>query len=353
MIIHKNFTGGNIEILKIEDNDVYLDIEYRDTKREWLYFAFCVEGAENQKVTFHFKDNRLGYYGPAISHDLQSWKFLRNEQKEENSFTYEFKESENKVYFAHSFLYHPERFLNFASNNDLEVKELTKTKKNRSVPYIEFGYGKLILLTSRHHCCESTGTYVLEGVLRELLEHPLIGYKIICIPFVDMDGVIDGDQGKDRFPHDHNRDYSNITPCIYPETNEIKNIIDNNDVYYAFDFHSPYHWKGLNDHVFIVQGDDKKLKEFELFGELFEETTSNSSLKFHKEITILPNERWNDINTPTFAHYARCNKKYQLAFTLETTYFGLENNKVSQENLVELGRNFVKSFKKYLKEKGE
>src|SRR5690606_35894212 len=37
----------------------------------------------------------------------------------------------------------------------------------------------------------------------------------MAVPFMDKDGVEEGDQGKNRHPHDHNRDY-NEQP-LYPE----------------------------------------------------------------------------------------------------------------------------------------
>ena len=59
-----------------------------------------------------------------------------------------------------------------------------------------FGDGnQSVILTSRHHACESTGTYVLEGVLAELIENPIPDTKVFCVPFVDYEGVIRGDQG--------------------------------------------------------------------------------------------------------------------------------------------------------------
>ena len=37
----------------------------------------------------------------------------------------------------------------------------------------------------------------------------------------------------------------------------------------------------------------------------------------------------------------------EVAFTLETAYFGTEENKVSAERLTELGRCFAKTIKRY------
>lgn len=45
MEITENFSGGNIEVLKIDGNTVYLKNELRDTAEDWFYWAFCVSGA--------------------------------------------------------------------------------------------------------------------------------------------------------------------------------------------------------------------------------------------------------------------------------------------------------------------
>ena len=53
------------------------------------------------------------------------------------------------------------------------------------------------------------------------LQNPIPNYLVYVIPFVDIDGVENGDQGK-QAPHDHNRDY--INSPIYPETKRGWNI---------------------------------------------------------------------------------------------------------------------------------
>ena len=73
MKIHADFTGGNIAVKEQTANEVWLENELRDTTRDWFYWAFCVEGAAGTTVTFHMQAVRLGYYGPAVSHDLVHW----------------------------------------------------------------------------------------------------------------------------------------------------------------------------------------------------------------------------------------------------------------------------------------
>jgi hypothetical protein len=54
---------------------------------------------------------------------------------------------------------------------------------------------------------------------------------------VDKDGVEDGDQGKNRKPHDHNRDYGDDS--IYPEIRAIKALDRQHGFRFTLDFHCP------------------------------------------------------------------------------------------------------------------
>ena len=131
MRIHNNFIGGNISVIKESETDVYLENEIRDSGEDWFYWAFCAEDAAGKEITFHMQDDRLGYWGPAVSHDLKNWKWLN--QADGNSFTYTFRKDENKVYFAHNRLYHPERFFGLCKELSLESFELCKNFICRSL----------------------------------------------------------------------------------------------------------------------------------------------------------------------------------------------------------------------------
>ena len=347
MIIHKNFIGGNIKVVKQDESNIYVENELRDTQEDWFYWAFCVENAEGRTVTFHFQDCRLGYWGPAVSYDLKEWKWLN--QCEKNTFTYTFQKGENKVYFAHNMLYHPDRFLQFI--NGLRISEFCKSNKGRSVPCIKFGNGRRsIILTARHHACESTGNYVLEGVLTELLSNPIPDTKILCVPFMDYDGVVEGDQGKSRAPWDHNRDYVTDRQSIYSETTRMKEYVERNGCHYGFDFHSPWHTGGENDQAFIVQNSFEKLDRLNAFSELFEAEITTNSFQYRYANDYPFETGWNK-GGPQFANYMNKREENETAFSLETAYFGTRDNIFTQRNAVEMGKCFARALKKYVEEK--
>ena len=348
MRIHKDFTGGNIRVRSIDGNVIALENELRDSD-EWFYWAFCVEDAQGCELTFNMQETRLGYYGPAVSTDLKNWRWLGT--SDSNSFTYRFGAEEKCVYFAHHILYHPDRFLEFAKKRSLGITELCKSLRGRSVPCLAFGEGeRSIILTARHHACESTGSYVLEGVLSELTDNPIRGARVFCVPFVDYDGVIDGDQGKGRTPHDHNRDYTENP--IYPEVDAIIKYADHYGCHLGFDFHSPWHKGGENDNIFIVRNSIEKQASFDRFSYALQKELLGTEIIYAKENDHPPMTGWNQPST-NFGYTMNLRQECDLAFTLETAYFGTENNKISTDMLIRLGKSFAKAIKNYIEVRKE
>ena len=347
MKIHQNFIGGNIVVKEEKEGGFILENEIRDSAEDWFYWAFCIEGAEGKELTFEFGKNRLGYFGPAVSYDLKNWHWLGSTA--ETSFTYRFSKEESKVYFAHHMLYHPDRFLEFADRHGLAVREFCKGYKGSSVPCVKFGDGtQSIILTARHHACESTGNYVLEGVLESLAENPIPDTRVLCVPFVDYEGVIRGDQGKGRLPHDHNRDYDaqGAESSIYPECAEIIKYAEKYGCRFGFDFHSPWHRGGQNDNVFIVQNLTEKLEGLNKFGELLEESVTADSFKYEHKNDYPPKTGWNKPGHQ-FSVYMAKMPGNDIAFTLETAYFGTDKNRADCKSLSELGRCFARALRKY------
>ena len=351
MQIDKNFTGGNIEVEKIEGDVVLLEREMRDSTGDWFYWAFRVKGAAGRTLTFRFDHlARVAYWGAAVSHDLKRWSWTGNRiaTKTWEGFSYTFGADENEVYFAHNMLYTPDRFFAFAHENGLAVQTLCVSERGRNVPFVQFGDGEnVILLTARHHACENTGSYVLEGVLTELLHTPLPNHRVVCVPFVDYDGVVDGDQGKNRAPYDHNRDYDKNQPALYASCGAIRRFIDKNAVAYAFDFHSPWHASGQNDYVYIVQKSRVSADNLKTFGRILTTQITPDSLPYDTVHDFPAEFEWNKENTPSFAPYASENPANRLAFSFETPYFNNDVDPITVEKMLALGTCFVRALRLY------
>lgn len=351
MEIEKNFSGGNISLIKIENDDVYIEREVRENTG-YFYWAFRVRNAENRTLRFIFPAHtRVGRFGVAVSHDLKAWHWSNTKCKvnESEAFTYTFKEGENSVYFAHHMVYSYEMLKDFLEKNNIELKEFTKTKKGRSVPCFTVGEGEnLIVVTSRHHACESTGTYILEGFAESALKNPLKNVKFLFVPFVDFDGVMDGDPGKNRLPHDHNRDYGEAS--VYNETKKLKEIADSGRVLMNFDFHSPHHDGGINDFPYFMKFPNEEI--YEGISKNLQILTKNdkNSLLYTGLYDLPYGSQWNKADTPNVKNYFLKRTKLKASLTMETPYFCLEDNVFTQQKAINTGKHLYAAVYKTLEE---
>ncbi|MDR0406285.1 MAG: hypothetical protein LBH54_05725 [Clostridiales bacterium] len=346
--ITDKFCGGNIKILSLSANEARLTPDLRDGG-DWFYWAFCVKNAHGKTIKFDFDGKCcVGYWGPAVSYDLKEWRWLGGSDGADG-FTYTFSGEEREVYFAHHMLYHPARFAAFAAANALEVKSLCLSEKERTVPYVTFGGGgREIILTARHHACESTGNYVLEGVLAALSQRLPKDYSVFCVPFADYDGVIDGDQGKGRNPHDHNRDYTPNAPSIYKSVDAIRRRALARDTAFGFDFHAPGHCGGRDDKVFVVQNNFQKVDALNRFGHLFEQHITKAAFAYSAKNDCPPGFDWNQPDLPTFSAFMNALPRNEIAATVETAYFGEAGNVFSPDAAVETGRCFAAALVDYI-----
>lgn len=230
--VDADFPGGNIVVERIEGDQVYLYQDLRDTRGDWFYWSFRVQGAAGRRLTFQFTRSRaIGLLGPGVSTDGGlTWRLLGPRQ-ELDRFTYQFGADEQEVRFSFGMPYQVadlNRFLERHAGNPLLQREVYgATRKGTPVELLRLGAdggspGRYkVLITVRHHACEMMASYVAEGCVAEYLDGTGPGRWLrentewIVVPFVDWDGVEAGDQGKNRIPHDHKADYRG--PSIYPE----------------------------------------------------------------------------------------------------------------------------------------
>lgn len=342
--ITDNFSGGNITVEKISCDKVFVKIDNRDSK-PWCHWAFKVIGAQGKTIKFEFGKDAVGYFGAAVSYDLINWHWsnadsFRSEAEERYSFVYTFSENESEVYFSHNMLYIPEAF---DSIDFMEKSVLCTDSDNSLVPLATMGEGKnIILLTARHHACEAPANYVLEGVLRELYNNLPQNYKVIAVPFVDMAGVVAGDQGKDRLPHDHNRDY--INDSIYPTVKAMKKLLQSENIKYVFDFHSPCHLGGGNDSMSLVNAYECLRPQMEFLSMLFARELNEDCFTFYPHRIT-----WRDKPLEgTFSAYCGAQENIRFVATMETPYFGEKNNIMTQSGYIATGRAFGRAIKKFI-----
>lgn len=74
--IDQDFVGGNIIVVKTEENKAFLRPDMRGTNGEWFYFNFRVRGAAGKEITFDVGGNYVSPFGVSISHDGVHYAFI-------------------------------------------------------------------------------------------------------------------------------------------------------------------------------------------------------------------------------------------------------------------------------------
>src|SRR5678816_973420 len=100
-------------------------------------------------------------------------------------------------------------------------------------------------------------SYVIEGIIQQW---DLTDTELAIIPFVDKDGVEDGDQGKNRKPRDHNRDYDGDS--VHPETKAIREWAPkwaDGKLLIALDVHCPSIRGARNEVIYQVGQRDPRI----------------------------------------------------------------------------------------------
>jgi hypothetical protein len=289
LIVDSDFPGGNIIFDRIEDDTVFLRPDRRDSSTWWFYWHFRVRCAAGRTLRFRFVGrNPIGTRGPAVSTDRgKTWSWLDPRAEYDSSFSYEFGGQDRDVRFCFSIPYLEKDLREFLNkhtyNPHLAIHELCRSRKGRSVKSLRAGkiHGEpkyRILLTARHHACEMIASYSLEGLLETVLSDTDLGrwfqnnVEILVVPFIDKDGVEDGDQGKNRKPHDHNRDYAgkSIYPCVAairrftPEWSKRKLRV-------VLDLHCPHIRGRHNEVIYLVGSPDPVVwKQQQKLGDILE-----------------------------------------------------------------------------------
>ncbi|MHC4742483.1 MAG: M14-type cytosolic carboxypeptidase [Planctomycetota bacterium] len=368
--IDANYPGGNIIVEEIRNNTVRLRQDIRDTEGWWFYWNFRVKGAAGRTLRFQFTDkNPIGVRGPAFSTDKgKTWKWLAPKNLNGPSFEYLFTPDAQQVRFAFAIPYqqsHLQTFLNnHAGNPHLEVKSLCKTRKGRTVERIHLG--KLnaepkhrVLLTARHHACESIANYALEGIVEEALANTETGrwlrtnVEILAIPFMDKDGVEQGDQGKNRRPHDHNRDYAGKS--IYKSTAALRKFTPHwskGKLKIFIDLHCPYISGPHNEVIYMVGSSDKKIwAQQQTFGAILQ-AVQTGPLKYDKNDNLPFGRAWNTAknygNHKSSSRWAAELNGILLATTIEIPYANAAGKEVNPESARAFGKDLAKALAAYL-----
>ena len=340
----------------------------RDTQGWWFYWNFHVSNAAGRTLAFKFTDgNPIGVLGPAVSADHgENWSWLGADSVRGSSFGYAFERDQNDVRFCFAIPY--EQRFRYEEGNSSHVRtvELCKSRKGRPVPI--WRLGKLdaepahrILITARHHACESVANYVLDGIIETVGADTEAGkwfcenVEIMAVPFVDLDGVADGDQGKNRKPHDHNRDYRGES--IYPSVRAIRELVgewSDGKLIAAFDLHCPWIRGDYNEVIYMVGSSDPAIwRQQSVFGGIVEKV-QRGTLVYRVSDNLPFGQAWNTGGNyaagKSFSRWAAELEGVKLSTGIEIPYARANGKAVTAETAREFGCDLAVAIYEYLRD---
>lgn len=369
-----DFPGGNVIVEGIEGDTIRLAPDQRDIdpNTHWFYWYYRVRGAQGRTLNFVFERADVGVRGPAVSLDRGwTWRWLGAEHGDDHSFVYGFATEAGEVRLSFGMPYTQHNWDAFvadrAGNPHLRLDTLCRSRKGRAVEYVSFGRidaaaDHRVLITARHHCCEMMASYVLEGLIVGALTDDEAGHwlrdhvEFLAVPFMDKDGVEEGDQGKRRLPHDHNRDY---TEAIYPEVRRLKTLVhawSDGRLRFALDLHCPW-IRGLhNEEIYFVGVPEADAwARTEAFAAVLERVHTGP-LPYRRSDNLPFGQDWNTGDgspkgePATFERWASIVPGVWFGSTIEFPYANVHGVEVTPASARAFGRDLAAAISHYLQE---
>lgn len=195
-----------------------------------------------------------------------------------------------------------------------------------------------LYLMSRQHSAEVSGGWVLDGVLRRFAELGDAAPLVWAVPLGNIDGIEQGDYGKDNFPYDMNRAWG--TPPMRHETlvfqQDVRRWSKRCQPLAGFDFHAPGASEAEGLYAFVHASEkmpDVATRATEwtaaLAGALGPEF---AAARFTRSGDY--NSRW---NTPRFGGF--CQEEIKIpGIAIETPYALIQETVMTRERYREAGR---------------
>lgn len=380
--IDADYPGGNIVVERIQGRTVWVAPDQRDTvpNQWWFYFSFRLRAPAQTPVAVVFTGrNPLGVRGPAVSIDGGAhWRWMgagavRSSRGADGRPAWSFDAevpagaSEARYAFCPPYLEsHLKAWLDrHRDHPNLAVETLVRSRAGRPVEMLRAGCldrsrsAGVVIVTSRHHCCEAMATYALEGCLEAVLADDEAGrqwrkaWELVAIPFMDKDGVEAGDQGKYRAPHDHNRDY--IDAPLYPEVAALmeRGRRWGDCVRVFLDLHCPHIRGEWNDRAYFVGSPEPEFWEREKAFAAVLERVQEGPIRFRAEDCLAYGLAWNRSgNDPagrSSSAWARSAlPRAALVASMEIAYADALGIEVNAESARALGRDLGRALAAYL-----
>lgn len=365
VVVDDNVPAGNIVYERILNDTVYVHQQLRGSKKAWFYWAFRVRGAQGRTLTFKFtKSFAICERGPLVSLDRgKSYEYLAEQGSTPHSFTYTFPKDAKEVWFYECHPYTPQMWEDFVAKRshigEFETGVLCKTRKGRDVPFFRMTTKnalpkRSVVVSARHHCSEAPAAYVMEGFVASFLEDSELGawlrenVELTVVPFVDMDGAVEGDQGKWRLPHDHNRDY---TDFIYPETAALASLIAETEPQVFMDFHNPKLYKYNDNYIYTPYKENHGVVEYNFSAliEKYQEGNLNYKATDNMPYGVSWNKGSNYTDGLNVVNWVATNiKGIEICRTFEIPFAYANGEQVYPDKMRQFGHGLARALKAYI-----
>lgn len=348
--VEADYPGGNIRVIRVEGNTVYVAPDLTGNARWWFYFNFRVHGAGGERLRVVFLDQPhggpLGELGPCVRLDETPWRWLGH-QPVYDCFEMDVPAGVKAVQCSLAVPYTMRDLTTFLQTRQaLQIDEIGRSAQGRPLLQIRKSAThkrhRLILL-ARAHACESMANFVLEGVMDAFLHgddeagrYRQEAIDLHVLPMLDVDGVEEGRQGKGREPHDHNRDWTDAP--LYVETrlaqDWLRQWVDRSS--WVLDVHCPWVRGGRNDTMFFCgkQGDGQigvDLLSHELA--MLSQADATDAIPYDPANNIAFGEDWNIATPGTGSAWITAQCNVRLGTTLEVPYAIASGQAVTPDRL--------------------
>lgn len=354
IMVSTDFVSGGGTVQVISSNPVVIRVKPHDEGKGgwsqvwWYFMANGFTSGEHLTIQLDRGDPMSAGISPKVffSYDQEVWGLTDTGQPAEidgrQFFIYQHIVRGDIVWFAYDLPYTPEHvekslLPEVKRNPDAELRELTKTRKHRSVPYIliedkksEIPQKYGIWLQARAHAFESGACWVLHELALWLLsDDPMAASlrknaKIVIVPVVDVDAAVEGRTGKYQKPHDHWMEWDE-EPEYWPEVGAIKKMLrqmagqDMVDLF--IDFHGP---GGASHPYFIIPEanklpfDKQRSNRNKFFEILNAKELSEHAKQYQSMNQIHYSERpWDGVISSSHEWVTMRTNEHSLAFTIE------------------------------------
>lgn len=341
--VSSDYPGGNMKLLTIGDGKITYMPDDSNSDNWKIYWNFEVSAKSDRTVKVNLN------FGNQYAYSKDEGKTWQGHSGSSGSYAFK---AGDKIRFSSILPYVTADLDNLTAKVNENpygmVTSLCKSEAGRDVPMYIIGTPgegkKNVLFTSRHHSSEATASYVLEGAVDYILSQSSEFFNKYCVyvvPMMDIDGVENGDQGKSRFPHDHNRDY---VERIWNSVRAISDYFNDIDITVFTDFHNP----NVNTPAYFY-GYGPTWSNLAELRQILANNTAGDIIEYSMDsMGIYGSENSVYGNTDANGHFYNTNAgTIKISSSFECPFF-VEGRNTIPNDFIEFGKKIGKSYVEYL-----